>query len=139
VKEPIFGLGMQQELERHGYRISAGTVYLRSRISGLLAINPEGGKIARAQAVSPYIDRRFLLHVLPRGFVKIRHFGFLANPIRRKGLALCRTLLPAPQSVNATNEAPVGVAETKCPVCKVGTMHIIERISAAMIATFNTS
>jgi hypothetical protein len=37
--------------------------------------------------------RRFLMHVLPPGFVKIRHFGFLANGARRIGLTLCRSLL----------------------------------------------
>jgi hypothetical protein len=39
--------------------------------------------------------RRFLLHVLPKGFVKIRHFGFLANRCRRDSVLLCRTLLMA--------------------------------------------
>jgi len=38
--------------------------------------------------------RRYLLHILPSGFVKIRHFGFLANRNRRDDLTLCRTLLP---------------------------------------------
>src|SRR5262249_35743714 len=37
--------------------------------------------------------RRFLLHVLPAGFVKIRHFGLLANGNRRQALSLCRTHL----------------------------------------------
>jgi hypothetical protein len=37
--------------------------------------------------------RRFMLHVLPRGFVKIRHFGFLANRGREDHIRLCRTLL----------------------------------------------
>jgi hypothetical protein len=41
--------------------------------------------------------RRFLLHVLPSGFVPIRHFGFLANRKRKEKLALCRSLLAAPQ------------------------------------------
>jgi hypothetical protein len=40
--------------------------------------------------------RRFLLHVLPRGFVKIRHFGFLANRGRDDQIRLCRTLLDPP-------------------------------------------
>ncbi len=38
--------------------------------------------------------RRFFLHVLPKGFVRIRHFGFLANRFRSSRLALCRQLLP---------------------------------------------
>ena len=40
--------------------------------------------------------RRFLLHVLPAGFHRIRHFGFLANGHRAGKLALCRRLLAAP-------------------------------------------
>ena len=43
--------------------------------------------------------RRFLLHVLPSGFVHIRHFGFLANRKRKQKLALCRSLLHAPSPV----------------------------------------
>jgi hypothetical protein len=42
--------------------------------------------------------RRFLLHVLPSGLVRIRHFGFLANRKRKQKLALCRALLPAWQT-----------------------------------------
>ena len=42
--------------------------------------------------------RRFLLHVLPSGFVHIRHFGFLANRKRKEKLALCRSLLRCPAS-----------------------------------------
>jgi hypothetical protein len=41
--------------------------------------------------------RRFLLHVLPRGFVRIRHFGFLATRNRSKLLPICRRLLPTPE------------------------------------------
>lgn len=40
--------------------------------------------------------RRFLIHVLPPGFQRIRHFGFLANRFRKEKLALCRKLLAAP-------------------------------------------
>ena len=70
--------------------------------------------------------RRFLLHVLPSGFVKIRHFGILANRSRREDLARCRALLPAlvnpPDSLTATQRRAV---ERKCPSCKIGTLHII--------------
>ena len=41
--------------------------------------------------------RRFLLHVLPKGFVRIRHYGFLANRVRRERIDLCRTLLEVPR------------------------------------------
>ena len=46
--------------------------------------------------------RRFFLHVLPKGFVRIRHFGFLANRFRTQSLALCRQLLTSPPP--ATND-----------------------------------
>jgi hypothetical protein len=44
--------------------------------------------------------RRFLLHVLPPGFVKIRHFGFLANRKRRQALDLCRAHLHATAAIS---------------------------------------
>ena len=40
--------------------------------------------------------RRFLLHVLPRGFHRLRHYGLLANPTRKKNIDLARTLLHVP-------------------------------------------
>ena len=71
--------------------------------------------------------RRFLIHVLPAGFVKIRHCGLLANRHCQASLALCRSLLHAPQ-----NDVPQLVTELRLravrrnsPVCQHGTLHII--------------
>ncbi|NJO37219.1 MAG: IS91 family transposase, partial [Rhizobiales bacterium] len=50
--------------------------------------------------------RRFLLHTLPDGFHRIRHYGFLANGHRARKLALCRRLLAAPAPGPADNIAP---------------------------------
>ena len=50
--------------------------------------------------------RRFLLHVLPSGFVHIRHFGFLSHRKRKEKLALCRSLLSVPQRPTITPDAP---------------------------------
>jgi hypothetical protein len=76
--------------------------------------------------------RRYLLHVLPPGFVKIRHFGFLANRNRREALLLCRSLLPPPtttppDSLTATQRRAL---ERTCPFCKIGTLHILDWIPA---------
>ena len=83
--------------------------------------------------------RRFLLHVLPSGFVKIRHFGILANRSRREDLARCRALLPAqvdpPDSLTATQRRAV---ERKCPSCKIGTLHLIGWISPAELSACRT-
>src|SRR5580658_10481785 len=64
-----------------------------------------GGKQRKMTLDGIEFLRRFFLHVLPKGFVRIRHFGFLANRFRSNRLALCRQLLPissvaaaAPQS-----------------------------------------
>ena len=52
--------------------------------------------------------RRFLLHVLPTGFHRIRHYGLLANPVRRANLAKIRTLLGvAPKLSSSPHEAAV--------------------------------
>jgi hypothetical protein len=72
--------------------------------------------------------RRFLLHILPRGFVRIRQFGFLANRARGKKLALCRTLLGA---VPPDNTRKVAHQDGKrCPACKIGRLALIGTIPA---------
>jgi hypothetical protein len=66
--------------------------------------------------------RRFLLHTLPDGFHRIRHFGFLANGHRADKLALCRRLLAAmppaePIMPVRVCRQPVAVAFDACPCC----------------------
>jgi hypothetical protein len=73
--------------------------------------------------------RRFLLHVLPAGFVKIRHFGLLANRNRSQALALCRSHLHAitPDSSALLTEPQKSVLNRSCPQCKLGTLHRVPR------------
>jgi hypothetical protein len=59
--------------------------------------------------------RRFFLHVLPKGFVRIRHFGFLANRFRTQALAQCRRLLAASPPVATANREQT--ASWLCPHC----------------------
>jgi hypothetical protein len=81
--------------------------------------------------------RRFLLHVVPSGFMRIRHFGLLANRNRAAKLTRCRSLLaPTPEverdTCSATapsGEGSESVPETKrCPVCGGGPLRIIEML-----------
>jgi hypothetical protein len=60
--------------------------------------------------------RRFLLHTLPDGFHRIRHYGFLANGHRARKLALCRALLDArpPSPLAGQNDTAVS---DRCPCC----------------------
>lgn len=71
--------------------------------------------------------RRFLLHILPSGFVKIRHFGFMANRTRREAVVLCRSLLPTLPAAGTTllTETQRRAMDRKCPFCQTGTLHII--------------
>ena len=85
--------------------------------------------------------RRFLLHVLPSGFVKIRHFGLLANRNRRRALTLCRLHLNAAASETTAilSQLQQQALHRCCPSCKCGTLHIIARLSTYALATYTTS
>ena len=65
--------------------------------------------------------RRFLLHTLPDGFHRIRHYGFLANGHRAAKLALCRRLLDAPPPGTARRTGPgcrpASHRPDRCPCC----------------------
>jgi hypothetical protein len=76
--------------------------------------------------------RRFLLHLLPRGFVRIRNFGFLANRQRATLLPLCFSLLNRPDLATRTHQSPRSQSLPKCPLCG-GTMHVIERLTSAQL------
>lgn len=81
--------------------------------------------------------RRFLLHELPKGFQRIRHYGFLANAHRRDKLELCRKLLADDPTgllpllaTAASLVTPVDeMACLRCPVCQVGVMIRLEILS----------
>ena len=79
--------------------------------------------------------RRFLLHLLPTGFVRIRHFGFLANRHRATLLPLCYRLLDAVQPSQSEPEASPAKELNPlwlCPQCG-GPMVVIERLTAAQL------
>ena len=64
---------------------------------------------------------RFLRHLLPKGFQRIRHAGLLANRCREKNLALCRQLLKAePPTAPRDADTTPRDAATRCPHCKEG-------------------
>jgi hypothetical protein len=82
--------------------------------------------------------RRFLLHVLPEGFQRIRYYGFLANRYREQKLARCRELLAMPAPEPAASEVSKDYSERykeltgsslwECPVCHQGRMLVIETL-----------
>jgi len=102
----------------------------------------------RAKVMELDVDeflRRFLLHVVPAGFVRIRHFGLLANRRRRAALAQCHLLLAqappppeAPESVRELMLRVTGIDIERCPVCQQGRLRQVERLPP-MPAAWDTS
>ena len=72
--------------------------------------------------------RRFLIHVLPKGLVRIRHFGLFANRRRGYMLARCRALLSVDDCVTDTEIT----TQLRCPVC-TGPMLVIERMTSSQL------
>ena len=84
--------------------------------------------------------RRFLLHVLPSGLVRIRHFGFLANRVRKQKLIQCRALLAGSQPPTPIDSDSTSVEDPHCcPICKLGRLIIIELLGAEAAAIQDSS
>jgi len=78
------------------------------------------GKLKVMTLAADEFLRRFLLHTLPDGFHRIRHYGFLANGHRAQKLALCRKLLAAPPpepAAEPAEDAPPTPRHDRCPCC----------------------
>ena len=92
--------------------------------------NRHGGRPGVMTLSAVEFIRRFLLHVLPSGFVRIRYFGLLGNRDRSAKLRRCRELLGVPsdpppvtpESTEALLKRLTGVDVQRCPVCGIGTM-----------------
>lgn len=86
--------------------------------------------------------RRFLLHVLPSGLVRIRHFGFLANRVRKQKLTQCRALLAAsaaPMPIDPDDSTTSVDDPHACPICKRGRLIVIEVLGVQTAAVQDTS
>ena len=100
--------------------------------------NAHRGKQGTMTLAATEFLRRFFLHVLPRGFVRIRHFGFLANRFRASRLALSRQLLSSSSSTLVEARTCKASAESSfvwhCPRCGA-TMIVVQRFTAAELST----
>lgn len=86
--------------------------------------------------------RRFLLHVLPSGFMRLRHYGLLGNRDRGAKLSRCRKLLEVPDSTGEEPEPPrdsksayetlTGVSFDTCPSCHLGHMVCVEILNSSV-------
>jgi hypothetical protein len=100
----------------------------------------DGQKTKVLRLSSSEFIRRFLLHTLPSGFVRIRYYGLLANRRRRERLDLCRSLLGVQRETEAAE--PGGERcelrdspdrHDTCPLCQRGRLVIVDAIAAARL------
>jgi hypothetical protein len=119
-------------LARYTHRVAISNhrlvAFENDRVSFRWRDYAHGGKQKVMTVSAEEFLRRFLLHVLPKGLVRIRHFGFFANRRRHTALARCRELLGA----IAIADRPEVANQLRCPAC-TGTMLLVERIRSAQL------
>lgn len=97
-----------------------------------------GGKKRTLRLPGVELIGRFLLHVLPPGFKRIRHYGLLSPARKRAGLAAARAALDVPAPSAATVESVADflrrvarIEHARCPCCSSGQMHVVAVIPPA--------
>jgi len=118
-------------LGRYTHRIAISNARLVSVVDGIVQFRwKDYADHGRPKIMTLDVDeflRRFLLHVLPRGFVRIRHFGLLANSQRRATIARARHLLgPTTPATPSDDARSTGVDWTRCPICRQGHWQVVE-------------
>lgn len=126
-------------LGRYTHRVAVSNQRIISLKNGLVTFTYKNRKTNSIDTIT--LDavefiRRFLLHALPQGFVRVRHFGFLANRNKCANLAKLRRLLDLPpqkkkaaeQSMEEMMRELTGIDITTCPCCKKGKMHLVAEI-----------
>jgi hypothetical protein len=129
-----------QDLARYTHRVAISNHRITQIANGQVTFRwkdyAHRGKRKLMTITADEFLRRFLLHVLPRGFVRIRFCGFLAHRRRRALLPLCLKLLsatPTPAAASATADSPPPDCSWRCPCCG-GAMLVIEKLPAQQIS-----
>ncbi len=139
VKPPMAGPEqVLRYLARYTHRVAISNGRLRSLQDGRLRFrfrnSENNNRIETMTLDAVEFPRRFLLHVLPRGFVKIRYYGFPAPRRRTAGLARCRELLQVSPTAEAAGAVLSDVqrraVERRCPHCREGRLRIVQWLSA---------
>jgi hypothetical protein len=143
--------GVLKYLARYTHRVAISNDRLESIEAGRITFRykdyAHGGRWRRMTLEADEFLRRFLLHVLPRGFVRIRAFGFLSNGQRAEKLAFCREQLERERaqrtasSAEPENELPTPDEPRRCPSCREGLLYLVgeverPRVSALITATY---
>ena len=119
-------------LARYTHRVAISNhrlvAFENDRVSFRWRDYAHGGKKKVMTLSADEFLRRFLIHVLPKGLVRIRHFGLFANRRRETALARCRDLLGAA----ACADRPAADIQLRCPACS-GVMLVVERMTCAQL------
>jgi len=142
--KPAFGGPLQvlRYLGRYTHRVAISNhrllAFEQERVTFRWKNYAHGGKQGQMTLAATEFLRRFFLHVLPKGFVRIRHFGFLVNHSRASSLELCRQLLASNSSAPAETGTCQIPSESPtlwhCPHCGAA-MIVIQRFTAAELST----
>lgn len=128
-------------LGRYTHRVAIANHRIAKVEDGLVTFRyrdrADGDKCKHMTIAAQEFIRRFLLHVLPDSYMRIRHYGFLANRCKKQNLARCRELLglcpDLPEIPEQTAQEKMlqltGVDVTECPCCKQGRMERVMELS----------
>lgn len=136
IKRPEYVL---EYLGRYTHRVAISNHRIVALKEGMVTFtyrNRKTNQIVQMTIEVVEFIRRFLLHALPGGFVRIRHFGFLANRNKAYNLARLRYLLGPLPEMHGTTEQTLremmlmltGIDLTICPYCKKGKMRLLAEI-----------
>jgi Putative transposase len=140
-KPPFGGPGqVLKYLARYTHRVAISNSRILSIDGGRVTFKWKdyagGNKTGTMTLDAVEFIRRFLLHIVPTGFVRIRQFGFLANRVRAKKLELCRAMLgapPTPAVIVDWDGKTEGQDRKLCPACKVGHLILISVVRATRL------
>ena len=125
-------------LARYTHRVAISNHRLISLQDGKVTFRwkdyAHGGKKRKMTLAAEEFIRRFLLHVLPKGLVRIRYYGWMANRCRRERAALCRALLGAEAAQPPMTSGPLS-APRRCPFCG-GAVEVVEMIVPRELSRF---
>jgi hypothetical protein len=129
-------------LARYTHRVAISNQRLVSMESGNVTFRwkdyAHGSRQREMTLKAEEFIRRFLLHVLPNGFQRIRHYGFLANRVRKEKLELARRLLahraeltretePIADAISTTESAEPATSAS-CPLCQSGRLMLVGKV-----------
>ena len=121
---------MLHYLARYTHRVAISNHRLISLEDGKVTFRwkdyAHSGKKRKMTLDATEFIRRFLLHVLPKGLVRIRYYGWMAHRCRRQRVAQCRELLRA-EPTEAMTAPPASLDGRRCPVCG-GAIAVVEVI-----------